>query len=849
MNEKNSEKSAKQTQDKLFTQFLLSLRNTIWRIVVYLDALGLKVPGLRKARKELETETVAHFDRKKILRSLKSARFQTQWGPIWFRPIADSLFVFWELNRFWINFFAKLCFGVAIVSLPFALFVLIRGVLPVPERVSMNLRPTNSEGSNGFWASYQPFSPVEGSSQISTSGALPRKLIGTESFVLSQKNSLKLFASRTFRPSISGRSFVRLDLQAHPQAQNKDPEDCEITIKDEKSEELFRGVLTKDPARGRIASEARRLFQSRFTPQFDSLDEHSTRITVDTLKFPAQLILSVHSLRKEFFPDSCAFIVGAPTFQFEETFARKGTGVLIVVAEGLGLSDELPDDWQGRRFLKHHVLHSQRSESLNDLLELEEPTTLAQRFSNEGFATFYAGKLHRTDLNEKGFQTVIGLETPEYNARHTTEEFAQWMFDLNGSSYFATLKYDLLTPPYRPPFAKIDLLSLLKNPFGLKRERSLRNASNMALNSELSKLKQHMIAQNRWDSTWVILTSNAPLHLTERDWIQDQNIDNGLGSAARNFTASTWETDTRVPLIWKSPLLVDEENEATMTSGIDQDGAKSIISFPTSHENFAFSLKEQVFSKKNNLESIWPRHTLLPLIGEDEVAIIDYNEKTAAQKYVFPFRPQKVALATKGFPFREVKVLAPQERITTITNELNEVSLENIGSHKIQQFRQAMLKGHFPQGTPIKYVTYHQSVLVDQDFLGSEPNSILWAQVPDGLQLSAIEPSTQEIMLQEMNGQSTVHKIKTKWKLKGTMPPNSILKMFWKEKEVFVKNSLPAKASLCGGAWLVSWATLLKLSADAHPCLLQEDRMKDLLDFRTFSLQSPAAMAVSFFHD
>ena len=802
--------------DRSFWQFLKSLRNALWRLLVYLDTLGLSLPGHKKARAQLEQETVDYFERKKILRGLRSARYVSQRGPIWLRPLLDFLSHLWERNRFWFLLFLKLVAGTSMISLPFALFFLIRGVLPVPSRVPVVLRPTLTTDTQGFSASFSPFMSVDGKIQTASSGALPRKIFKTEAFFLSSMEPLRLAAAQSYRPSVAGQSFLRFQVLADNTSAPKLQETCELTLSDERGETLFQGVFGTESPKGLLSSGLQRVFQSRFTPQFETQASGVPSIRVDVKRFPSLLQAKIRSVlpenldkaeEKDKGKPSCSYFMTPPLFQMEETYPRSSGGALLIAVEGLGTLDGL--SWEGESFAQHRVLHSNPDQSMSDLLSLDSRVSLPLQLARSGYATFYAGNLFRTDLSTKGFQTTLGLETPEYAARHVTEEFAEWLSEREGAGYFAVLKYDLLSPPYRPPFAKLNLKELFTHPFGLKREKTLRQGSLDALNEELNILKEHLHSQGRWENSDVVLTSNVPLHLSEKLWQKD--LDTDRPSASRTFTGSTWEGDTRVPLFWKP-------SRARKTSA--PSGVFTLPTGPSSHEDLAKVLADSLLSE----QAQWPQRRQLALIGADEISALSAEKSGQLVKYTFPFRAQSISVATRGFPFRETKILAPEERFSAVGGPLDEQPLKKPESRKIQALREALFDLQFKEGKPVKLMSGSTPGKLELEIASRVGKGLSWRKLPDW---AKIEKSTA-------GDQQT-------WKLTVHFPTNGVLELFWDLPEMIVLKSNVALVSVCQGTWNIPWTTAARWMESLHPCLLQEDRMNDLVRDSKSSSRDPAA--------
>lgn len=129
---------------KLFyLKFILSPLKTIalWplyfygRIVLTLALRGIKLPGFESIKKTMPKNAISAYERQILVFEIKGWQFSIQKGPFWYRKSIEKILYLFQQNRFWILIFTKTVAAIFFISLPIGLFILIRAVLPVPERV------------------------------------------------------------------------------------------------------------------------------------------------------------------------------------------------------------------------------------------------------------------------------------------------------------------------------------------------------------------------------------------------------------------------------------------------------------------------------------------------------------------------------------------------------------------------------------------------------------------------------------------------------------------------------------------------------------------------------------------
>lgn len=116
--------------------FKLSLSYLYGRLILFLAMKGIKVPGLNKVKQKLPKTALDIFERKILIYEIKGERFSFRKGPLWLRKLFELLLGVIDRNKFWLLIVTKTTFAIIIILLPIALFFVLRGMLPVPDRVA-----------------------------------------------------------------------------------------------------------------------------------------------------------------------------------------------------------------------------------------------------------------------------------------------------------------------------------------------------------------------------------------------------------------------------------------------------------------------------------------------------------------------------------------------------------------------------------------------------------------------------------------------------------------------------------------------------------------------------------------
>lgn len=116
----------------------LSLFYFYGRIALALAIRGIKLPGLNAIKKRMPPSALGAYERQVLIYEIKGERYSFRSGPLWIRKFIEKSSYFFAKNKFWLLIVLKSTIAIFIIAIPILFFVLIRGILPVPERVPYN---------------------------------------------------------------------------------------------------------------------------------------------------------------------------------------------------------------------------------------------------------------------------------------------------------------------------------------------------------------------------------------------------------------------------------------------------------------------------------------------------------------------------------------------------------------------------------------------------------------------------------------------------------------------------------------------------------------------------------------
>lgn len=597
---------------------LLSVFKALWqslwqayaRAVLFLASRGFVLPGQAAARKTVAPQTISAYERRALVYELKASRYQYAHGPLWVRATVDVLGSLWQKNAFWVALLAKGTFGILFLILPLAVFLLLRGVLPVPERVperrpaltlsartSLRIeRPyvaqmSSPEGMSSLLALRNDNETLRGISvrdlpeggglvQV-TLGSLPRRLEKLRGFLLSESQPLSLSATKETRVAVEGLNRLRASWFAFP-SESREPVSCRLELLALGNDKPFVSAnFSSSPPLGGLASRLAALFLSRFTPDYAFEPVSQGELFFDTDALPSQITARVvrtlpaeatAALREEMAPHApsteCLVFLGEPAFEWQSVSSSPRRGALVVVVEGLRPEDvENPEDApflaslarQGSFHFAQHRMSTDDPASNTAALLTASPwmqgagreASLASALRAAGFRLGAFGTFSSASALFDGFDVQVSLEAREYQARHVTEEASAWLERFGEAPFLGVLQYSTLLPPFRPPFSTLPVLELVKGPFGFARERALRRGLLRYLDAEIQRLSARTKALGVWGGIDVLVASNGSLPFFMESFSDFKGFPREFRGAPRVRRSGLFEDALRAPLVWK----------------------------------------------------------------------------------------------------------------------------------------------------------------------------------------------------------------------------------------------------------------------------------------------------------
>ncbi|APJ02625.1 sulfatase [Silvanigrella aquatica] len=113
----------------------LSLVYFYGRIALSLALRGIKLPGLVKIKNRMPASALGAYERQVLIYDIKGERYSFRKGPLWLRKLFEKIIHILSKNRFWLLIVFKTIVAFFIITIPILIFIIIRGILPVPERV------------------------------------------------------------------------------------------------------------------------------------------------------------------------------------------------------------------------------------------------------------------------------------------------------------------------------------------------------------------------------------------------------------------------------------------------------------------------------------------------------------------------------------------------------------------------------------------------------------------------------------------------------------------------------------------------------------------------------------------
>lgn len=377
---------------KAFTVVFHAFAQFYARVMLSSYVRGVRLPGAARVLEKQAPELQAAIERRLLVNRIRGERYSLRRGPIFLRKWAQRLFEFIQRNRFWASILVKLSVAFVFVVLPSAIFIIMRGTLPVPERVpergaalhfgeKRNLRTdwlyteppfTTESVTPAQVANVLPDGLFRGVNVTAVSepgaptglfhfgiGRHPRRVQLLRGYVASENGPLRIRQQHETRIDIAGRNTLRLKYYLVPNLAGQAR--CRIQIRDNDDKLLLTSEHVASP-RPSESEGLRALFSERFTPGMSLPTYELKDFTFETDSPPSELRVQVSLLgeddaegRKDFAQprlemtqtergpvslrslenEQCIFAIGDLSFESERVQPLARRGVVVVVVDTL----------------------------------------------------------------------------------------------------------------------------------------------------------------------------------------------------------------------------------------------------------------------------------------------------------------------------------------------------------------------------------------------------------------------------------------------------------------------------------------------------------------------------------
>lgn len=578
----------------LYFEFILRPLDVFWKwcrysygqLVLLCALRGIKLPGFEKCMADLPPASLAAYKRQLIVFEIKGWQFSTQKGPFWYRRWVEFFKHQFHNHKFLLSAFFKLSVALFFILIPIGIFVLIRIVLPVPERVPFvpAIHKVSIDEKTRSDEVYKDtaFSNLFGKKRLSLI-KIKKNLSEdhiVQGFWIQNKETLSIEKkSIDFSANTPGVLHIQYDLFSKDQTN----QNCTLEVLDENRTVL---ASTADQPRVFLNDNPNSLWNSLSKNLTPSATQASQELKIKLKNLPKKIFLRVSSTAdlNKTLSSSCTYLVS--DFSFERTAKKplKRKGVLFIVVDGLN-KDLSEKDWilphfnqftsqSNFQFLEHRTQSNVTWPSLSSLMSSHYPKeqqhdqiTLPAVLKKSGYRVAAIGpsSLFLDEFNF-GLSDAFVFDNPNYQTRLTTEKMGSWLEQYGYSPFFLYLHYNAFSGPYKPPFADIHLRHFLEKPFGLHAKQELYLALGRTWDKEFQLILEKIKSLGLQDDVDIIVTSSHGIQIQEKNWNYLLGVDATTTGAYADKGHSLFDEELRVPLVIKKahdPLPTVQVSEPT----------------------------------------------------------------------------------------------------------------------------------------------------------------------------------------------------------------------------------------------------------------------------------------------
>lgn len=299
------------------------------RIALAFALRGVKLPGLNGIKKRMPPSALGAYERQALIYDIKGERYSFRAGPLWVRKLFEKMNNLISRNRFWLLILLKTTIAFFIIAIPIVIFIIIRGILPVPERVAYNSIATKLSNTSNIrtdWLyteapylkqkdnfnnkNYFNYINPEDSRGVSIIpviepeappglihfgiGYYPVKLNLVRGFLVGEKSPLQILRNRNVPIEFEEGNRIRIQYYLFPTNDNSIHQ-CQIQLKD-KSGKVITSIIQNTPPQNkpRSPNSFKTAWNERFVPN-TTPDVGVVGEFIINLKSPPEQITAISS--------------------------------------------------------------------------------------------------------------------------------------------------------------------------------------------------------------------------------------------------------------------------------------------------------------------------------------------------------------------------------------------------------------------------------------------------------------------------------------------------------------------------------------------------------------------------
>jgi len=646
------------------------------KFILFFYIRNIFLPGIAFVRKNLDLDIYQKIERKKLIHEIKLNRFQFRSGPLWFRYIIDKFNFLLQKNKFLFSILFKIFLSIICLFIPIYTFILVRGILPVPDRVpyeEVDLKLKKAVNTRIDYA-YVDISSKEEKlkhgKNISV-GFLPFRLHTMKGFIVSEHNPL--FLKNTLINQIDLNQepqTLQMNYYLYPKHSGKQSA-CVLQVFNGHNELLAQNTLItpkiENTSQYSIRNSWRRAFTPNVVPSYGEVYNFKFRVQTS----PDQIIVKSFPAGSEQTSsdehESCQFAFSDISLSHTIKQPLRRRGVVFIVVDGLRpnlafnktvmpkLNHFISEN--SFLFMHHNAQTLDTSSSIQSLLtskypsQIDEQTvlhnlprvvqSLGYRVGMVGDAATEMGLSHE-GISNSDFYPGLLTENSRYNGRYVTEMAGQWLKEYGADPFFLYLHYNTLRPPYKPPFEYLDLGKLLTHPFGSNQKQLLYQGVVRYFDDELQLLFQKLADLDILNETDVIITSD-------------------YGEPLQSLNDPVDKTNLHVPLIIKQAHALQKKSYKVGSNTAHLDVFPTVYHFMGGHikerKYQGIDFSKLLFEKNVNSKLLFNRRKNLFFESDEINGIFSTNLNQTPLFYTrgFKKKPQNILFSTDLSKLKDLK--------------------------------------------------------------------------------------------------------------------------------------------------------------------------------------------------